>query len=34
MSCVDSYKTYTVNTSYSKDAKTDITVTFDAQGYL
>ena len=28
----DGYKTYTVNAGYSKDAKTDITVTFDARG--
>ena len=28
----DGYKTYAVNAGYSKDAKTDITVTFDARG--
>ena len=28
----DGYKTYTVNAGYSKDAKTDITITFDARG--
>ena len=28
----DNYKTYTVNTGYSKEAKTDITLTFDACG--